>query len=175
MKAIALFMAVVAALLLVVTDASALGRGRQVVKQKTVVRGGAARGLGGANIKQTTIVGGGASVQAQQSVSYGAGIQRSFVRQRSFMSSYAYAAPAIQAQVFAAPVYQAAVMQQVQVQAAPVVYQAPAIQLQAAPVCIQAAPVVLQAPVYAPAVQLDTGCVAPALGVVRQRTFMRGY
>lgn len=183
MKAIFTCMVVVAGLL-VVSDAEGAAR-RQVVRQKTVIRGGAARGIGGSSISQTTIVNGGAVANV--------GVQRSFVRQRSFSTGY-YVAPVVQAQVFAAPVYQ----QQVQLQAAPILQAAPVyqqavvqqqVQVQAAPV-LQAAPVycapaqqmvVQAAPVMAysaPAVQFDVmtaGCVAPAAGIVRQRTVIRGY
>lgn len=196
LKALFVFMLIVLALLLCSSDASAVNkfRGKQVVRQKTVVRGGAARGL--SSVQQTTVIGGGAAtnVVAQQSVGYG--VQRSFVRQRSFasfgvMQGYAapvvaaqavYAAPVIQAQVLAAPVvYQAPVLQQVQVQAAPVIQQ----QVYAAPVLqqvqVQAAPLLLQSQVYsAPALQFDVApvypsCVAPAAGIIRQRTFIHNY
>lgn len=167
LKALFAFMAIIAALLIVSADADAAAR-RQVVRQKTIVRGKAARGIGRTNIQQTTVINGGAVAQA----SYG-NVQRSFVRQRSF-ASYGYAP--VQAQVFAAPVvYQApvlqqAVVQQVQVQAAPVVYQAPVQQL-----TVQAAPVVQLAPVQFDVTAGCAGCVAPSAGIVRQRTFMRAY
>lgn len=155
MKQILVFAFIIAELLVCSSDASAAKlRGKQVVKQKTVVR------QRGRQVAQNSI-----------NINTGFGVQRSFVRQRSFVSAgYAvpmaaqavYAAP-VQAQVFAVPVYQPMVQQAI-------------VQQQVYTPVIQAAPIIQAAPVYAPSVQFDVApiCVAPA-AIVRQRTVIRGY